>query len=146
MYKLHSPTMDENQQAKNEDTIIQTSPTVTTDPERDHMDDFAEVSQSQRRRILRKIDLHLMAPLWVVLLFGFLDRVNLGNVAVLGVMEELQLRGNDFNIAMQVFFIPYIVLEVPCNLLLKRFKPSTWVTAMSFLWGALPQFPFPRLS
>lgn len=89
-----------------------------------------------QKTILRKIDMHLMAPLWVVFVFGFLDRINLGNVAVLGIMQELKLRGNDFNIAVQVFFVPYILLDIPSNIVLKRFTPSTWISILTFLWGA----------
>lgn len=89
-----------------------------------------------QKAVLRKIDMHLMAPLWVVFVFGFLDRINLGNVAVLGIMQELNLRGNDFNIAVQVFFVPYILLDIPSNIVLKKFTPSTWISLLTFLWGA----------
>ncbi|EER23654.1 hypothetical protein D8B26_001781 [Coccidioides posadasii str. Silveira] len=87
------------------------------------------------RKVLRKIDMHLMAPLWVVFVFGFLDRINLGNVAVLGIMKELGQVGNDFNIAVQVFFVPYILLDIPSNIVLKKFTPSTWISLLTFLWG-----------
>ncbi|KAI1912744.1 hypothetical protein LOZ61_003182 [Ophidiomyces ophidiicola] len=89
----------------------------------------------QQRAMMRKIDLHLMAPLWVVFVFGFLDRINLGNVAVLGIVPDLRLQGNDFNIAVQVFFVPYILLDIPSNIFLKRFTPSTWISMLTFLWG-----------
>lgn len=85
--------------------------------------------------LLRKIDLHLMLPLWVIFVFGFLDRINLGNVAVLGIFKELHLTGTEFSIAMQIFFVPYILLDIPSNILLKRVAPSTWISALTFLWG-----------
>ncbi|KAK2774616.1 hypothetical protein FQN53_003550 [Emmonsiellopsis sp. PD_33] len=89
----------------------------------------------KERALLRKIDIHLMIPLWVIFVFGFLDRINLGNVAVLGIRQELNLHGNDFNIAMQVFFVPYILLDIPSNIILKNFKPSTWISFLTFFWG-----------
>ncbi|OJD14600.1 hypothetical protein AJ78_05060 [Emergomyces pasteurianus Ep9510] len=92
-------------------------------------------SDALKKRVARKIDLHLMAPLWVIFVFGFLDRINLGNVAVLGIMKELKLSGNDFSIAMQAFFVPYILLDIPSNILLKKFRPSTWLASLTFLWG-----------
>lgn len=95
-------------------------------------DDYPEAF---KKRVARKIDLHLMAPLWVIFVFGFLDRINLGNVAVLGITPELGLTGNDFSIAMQVFFVPYILLDIPSNIILKRFTPSTWLCSLAFLWG-----------
>lgn len=94
-----------------------------------------EVDPTAEKRLVRKIDLHLLLPLWIIFLFGFLDRINLGNAAVLGIVKELKLTGNKLNIALQVFFVPYILLEIPSNILLKRFNPSTWIASISFFWG-----------
>jgi len=47
------------------------------------------------------------------------------------------MTGNDFNIALFLFFIPYILLEVPSNLLLKHCRPSLYIGAMIFFWGVL---------
>ena len=47
------------------------------------------------------------------------------------------MKGNDYNIALFVFFIPYILFEVPCNLLLKRIRPSLWLPGIMVGWGKL---------
>lgn len=94
-----------------------------------------EVDSTAEKRLLRKIDLHLLLPVWIIFLFGFLDRINLGNAAVLGIVKELNLTGNKLNVALQIFFVPYILLEIPSNILLKKFNPSTWITCISFFWG-----------
>jgi hypothetical protein len=61
---------------------------------------------------------------------------NLGNVRVLGILEELHLAGNKFNITLQVFFVPYILLKIPSNISLDKLSPPTWIAALAFLWGA----------
>lgn len=94
------------------------------------------LSPQVEKRMMRKVDINLMIPLWILFVFGFLDRINLGNVAVLGIMDELKLKGNDFNIAVQVFFVPYVLMDIPSNILLKKFTPSTWISMLTFLWGA----------
>ncbi|KAH1593860.1 hypothetical protein KXV52_006229, partial [Aspergillus fumigatus] len=86
-----------------------------------------EVNEKREKALLRKIDLHLMVPLWVIFVFGFLDRINLGNVAVLGILQELKMDGKDMALAMQIFFVPYIIADIPSNIVLKRFAPSTWI-------------------
>lgn len=43
--------------------------------------------------------------------------------------------GNDYNVALLVFFIPYILFEVPSNILIKRLAPSTYLSAIMVLWG-----------
>ncbi|KAF7631967.1 hypothetical protein AFLA_012813 [Aspergillus flavus NRRL3357] len=92
------------------------------------------VNAKRGRALLRKIDLHLMIPLWIVFVFGFLDRINLGNVSVLGILQELQMTGTDMADALQIFFVPYIISDVPSNVLLKRFAPSTWISMLTFFW------------
>lgn len=37
---------------------------------------------------------------------------------------SLGLVGNQYNLALMVFFLPYALLEVPANLLLKKLRPS----------------------
>lgn len=91
--------------------------------------------QQLETRMMRKIDLHLMVPLWILFMLGFMDRINLGNVSVLGIVEDLHLTGNNFNVALQVFFVPYILLEIPSNLMLKKLSPSRWICTLTFLWG-----------
>lgn len=43
------------------------------------------------------------------------------------------MAGNDYNIALFVFFITYILFEVPCNMILKKIRPSVF---LSFIIGA----------
>lgn len=96
-----------------------------------------DVDPALVKKILRKIDIHLMLPLWIIFALGFLDRINLGNVAVLGIIPELKLGGNGLNTALQIFFVPYILLDIPSNIVLKKVRPSTWISILAFLWGKL---------
>jgi len=34
-----------------------------------------------------------------------------------------------------IFFVPYILLEVPSNIILKKIRPSMWLGGMMFFWG-----------
>jgi len=53
---------------------------------------------------------------------------NIGNARVLGMSEEINLQGGEYNIALMVFFFPYALLEVPANILLKKLRPSVSAT------------------
>lgn len=69
------------------------------------------VSSSQRdpateKALLRKLDLHVVAPLGILFLLAFLDRVNIGNAKIQGMTKELKMVGNDYNVALIVFFPP----------------------------------------
>ncbi|KAF2861832.1 MFS general substrate transporter [Piedraia hortae CBS 480.64] len=87
------------------------------------------------RKLLARIDLHVIPFLCVLYLLAFLDRVNIGNANVYGLSEELGLKGHEYNVALVVFFIPYILFEIPSNILLKHFRPRLWLSINMFLFG-----------
>ncbi|KAI0707686.1 major facilitator superfamily domain-containing protein, partial [Earliella scabrosa] len=86
-------------------------------------------------RLIRKIDFRVLPVLCVVYLLAFLDRVNISNAVLFGMREDLGLRGNQFNTALVVFFVPYVLFEIPSNALLKHFKPHVWLTLCMALFG-----------
>ncbi len=89
------------------------------------------------RRVIWKCDLHVVPVLMVLYLLAFLDRINIGNARLQRLEEDLGMEGNDYNLALFIFFIPYILCEIPCNLIMKRLAPSTWLSSIMALWGAL---------
>ncbi|KAG0702234.1 MFS general substrate transporter [Suillus ampliporus] len=82
------------------------------------------LTPEQERKLWRKIDLRLMPILSLMYLFSFLDRGNIGNAKLDGLVTQLDLTGNRYNIALTMFFIPYCLFECPANLVLKVFRPS----------------------
>jgi MFS family permease len=88
------------------------------------------------KRLTRKVDIHVIPPLFMIFLLAFLDRTNIGNARIQGLEASLHMFGkNDYNIALFIFFIPYILLEVPANIIIKRVSPSTWLSAIMVGWG-----------
>lgn len=57
-----------------------------------------------------KIDIRLIPMLAVLYLISHLDRANIGNAKILGLTEDLRLSGLQYNIALSLFFIPYVLL------------------------------------
>lgn len=58
-----------------------------------------------------------------------------GNARIQGLEADLGMHGNQYNIALLVFFIPYILFEVPSNIFIKKLKPSNWLSFIMFVWG-----------
>ena len=48
---------------------------------------------------------------------------------------DLNFEGNDYNVALFIFFVPYILFEVPSNIIIKKIAPSTWLSGIMFCWG-----------
>lgn len=45
------------------------------------------------------------------------------------------MTGAQYNVALIIFFVPYILLEVPSNIVLRKLAPSTWLSLLLFFWG-----------
>ncbi|KAJ6088537.1 hypothetical protein N7486_009798 [Penicillium sp. IBT 16267x] len=100
--------------------------------------EFAElddIDPAAEKKLLRKVDVHVVPALFALFLLAFLDRVNIGNAKIFGLEEELGMTGSQYSIGLMVFFIPYILLEVPSNIMIRKVAPSTWLCGIMFLWG-----------
>ncbi|KAG1740813.1 MFS general substrate transporter [Suillus paluster] len=93
--------------------------------------DVPMLTPEQERKLWRKVDVQLMPILTVMYLLSFLDRGNIGNAKLDGLVTQLDLTGNRYNIALTMFFIPYCLCECPANLVLKVFRPSRWLPGIS---------------
>jgi MFS family permease len=89
------------------------------------------------RKLLRKVDLRLMPTLMVMYLLNFLDRSNLAQARQGTLEEDLGMSGTDFNLATSIFFVGYLLMQLPSNLLLTRVRPSYYLAASCCLWGAV---------
>ncbi|KAJ9617269.1 hypothetical protein H2200_000990 [Cladophialophora chaetospira] len=88
------------------------------------------------KRVLRKVDWNLVPIFLVLQLCAFLDRINIGNARIQGLEKDLNMHGTDINIALFLFFIPYILLEVPSNVLLKKLRrPSIFIGCIVISWS-----------
>jgi sugar phosphate permease len=87
------------------------------------------------RKLLARIDMRVLPFLCIMYLLAFLDRVNIANADVFGLSEELNLKSNEYNTALVIFFVPYCLFEIPSNILLKHFKPHVWLSVNMFLFG-----------
>ncbi|KAI0397149.1 allantoate permease [Xylariaceae sp. FL0594] len=90
-----------------------------------------------KRKLLRKVDLHLLPLLVLMYLLNFLDRNNLSQ-ARLGTLEkDLQMKGTDFNLATSILFVGYILMQLPSNLILTRMRPSLYLGTAMAIWGVI---------
>lgn len=48
----------------------------------------------------------------VLYLISHLDRANIGNAKIEGLLEDLHMDGIQYNIALSLFFVPYVLLGI----------------------------------
>ncbi|KAH7311327.1 major facilitator superfamily domain-containing protein [Stachybotrys elegans] len=93
------------------------------------------IDEEAEKRLLRKLDLWIVPPVMLLYLLSFLDRVNIGNARLYGMEEDLGLVGGQYQTAVSVLFVTYILSELPSNLVIKRFTPSRWIAFITTSWG-----------
>ncbi|PYH72084.1 pantothenate transporter [Aspergillus vadensis CBS 113365] len=96
-----------------------------------------EEEQALEKRLVRKIDLHLISSLFLLFIFNILDRSNIANARLGGLQEDLGLSDTQYQTAVAIMFVGYLVGQVPSNILLTRLKPSRYIPAAIFIWGGI---------
>jgi sugar phosphate permease len=96
---------------------------------------YFEATTAEEKKLLWKIDLHLLPILFILYMFAFLDRVNIGNAKIQGLTKDLNMSGTQYNVASMILFVPYILLEIPSNIIIKQVAPSMWLSGLMFFWG-----------
>ncbi|KAL1387995.1 vitamin H transporter [Phyllosticta capitalensis] len=92
---------------------------------------------AEEKKLVRKIDLYLLPTIWLTYCLAYLDRINIGNAKIAGMMDDLHLTSDQYSICLVVFFVSYVVFEIPCNLILSRTRPSIFLPLIMFAWGAV---------
>ncbi|KAF7359095.1 MFS domain-containing protein [Mycena sanguinolenta] len=119
---------------------------TSTDPEK-HADassldsDQPVVNEKLERVVWRKLDIWVLPVVSLFYLLSFLDRTNIGNAKVAGLLTSLHMTPKQYSIALTVTYVPYIAAELPSNLLLKIVGPNLMLPTMLTLWGVVCTLP-----
>lgn len=100
----------------------------------------SEIDPQTEKRIRRKFDLHIVPILFGIWLLAFLDRANIGNAAIAGLTETADAGGSKFNTALAIFYVPYICIDIPSNLVLKYLRAGYYIPSLLIAWGIVCTF------
>ncbi|CAO1629429.1 unnamed protein product [Parajaminaea phylloscopi] len=93
-------------------------------------------SAEEEAKLVRKVDFLVLPTLSVLYLLSFLDRSNIGNAKIDGMAQDLKL-GTQYSTALTLFFVGYVLFELPANWGLKATNPPFWMPFITFLFGAV---------
>ncbi|OJK04670.1 hypothetical protein ASPACDRAFT_1877896 [Aspergillus aculeatus ATCC 16872] len=112
-----------------------TQPQAPENPSSDSS--IAEHAGVNEKALLRKLDYRLLPPLTILYLLSFLDRSNVGNARLEGMGTDLDMSGDQYLTGLTLYFIGYVLFEVPCNIILKKTTPRTWLPTLTLVWGVV---------
>ncbi|PNP56877.1 hypothetical protein FNYG_15311 [Fusarium nygamai] len=83
----------------------------------------------------RKFDLTITPLVTVMYMLCAIDRANVGNARIEGMTDDLNLVKYRYNILLTVFFIFYLAVEIPSNVVLKNIGPRWYLPGLVFCFG-----------
>ncbi|KAF5600859.1 major facilitator superfamily transporter [Fusarium pseudoanthophilum] len=93
------------------------------------------IDEALESKLRWKMDLRILPTVTIIYLLCFIDRANIGNAKIAGLEADLKMQGYDFNISLSIFYISYILFEIPLNLLCKRIGPGWFIPACCLGFG-----------
>ena len=96
------------------------------------VDPQLDIAARSRRRITRR----LMPFLFLLYIIAYLDRANV-SFAGLDMTRELGFSNEVFGFGAGIFFIGYIVLEIPGTLLVELWSARKWISRIMISWGLI---------
>ncbi|KAI6045741.1 major facilitator superfamily domain-containing protein [Pisolithus marmoratus] len=105
--------------------------------ELDQDDTFKQDSSVLEGVVWRKFDGWVLPMCTAIYLLSFFDINNIGNARVAGMQTALNISNYQYTVALTVTLVPYTVMELPSNLILKRVGPDRLLPAMVILWGTV---------
>ncbi len=85
-------------------------------------------------RVVRKVAIRLIPFLGLAYFLNYVDRTNIG-FAKLTMSADLGLTETMFGLASGLFFVGYLLFEVPSNIALHRFGARRWIARILVTWG-----------
>ncbi|KAL3495814.1 phthalate transporter [Aspergillus germanicus] len=94
-------------------------------------------TKEEEKRLVRRIDLNVMPWLCLTYALSLIDRTNIGAARVAGMEADLNLSENRYSIVLMIFFITYIIVELPSNALIRRLGVKIYLPCLVAAWGVV---------
>jgi ACS family tartrate transporter-like MFS transporter len=91
---------------------------------------------SLEQSTLRKVAWRLIPFVCLLYLLNILDRANVG-FARLQMQEDLGLSKETFDLGYGMFYVGYLLFEVPSNLLMRKVGARRWIARIMISWGLI---------
>jgi MFS family permease len=86
------------------------------------------------RQLMRRVTLRLMPLVTLIYLIAIIDRSNVG-FAKLQMVQDLHMSEAVYGLGASLFFIGYLVFEIPSTLAVHRFGARGWLARIMLTWG-----------
>jgi MFS family permease len=86
--------------------------------------------------VVSKVTHRIVPLLFVLYLVAYLDRINVAFGAI-QMQRQLHFSDSVYGLGAGIFFIGYLLFQVPSNLMLRRVGARRWICALMLVWGTI---------
>lgn len=97
---------------------------------------MSQISPDLALALRRKVMWRLLPFVFLIYIIAYLDRANVG-FAKLRMASDLGFSEEVYGLGMGIFFIGYLVLEIPGALLVERWSARKWFARILITWGLI---------
>src|SRR3954466_8465638 len=87
--------------------------------------------------VFRKVSLRLLPFLFLLYVINLIDRTNIGIARLQMVDEQNILDEEAYALGAGIFYVGYLLFEVPSNLILRRMGARAWIARILVSWGLI---------
>ncbi|KAL4812523.1 major facilitator superfamily domain-containing protein [Aspergillus spinulosporus] len=100
-------------------------------------DKCQEELEQLNKAVLRKLDWYFLPCVTMMLLMSYLDRINVSNARLAGMQEDLHMSDTTWSAGISLFYVGYIISQVPANVFIAKGKPSILMPSIMLAWSAV---------
>ncbi|MEZ2722067.1 MFS transporter [Paenalcaligenes hominis] len=96
----------------------------------------ALITDTSQESLFKKITWRIIPLLCICYIAAYLDKINIG-FAKLQMQSDLGFSETVYGLGAGLFFIGYMLFEVPSNLILQRMGARVWIARIMITWGLI---------
>lgn len=105
-------------------------------------DPYFRWTWKEDRSVTKKVDLKILFIICFLFYSLNMDRGNFGAAIADGILQDLKLTTDDYNLGNNLRSIGFIITEIPSQMIGKRFGPDWWMPLQVVLWSLVTLFQF----
>src|SRR5690242_20481261 len=95
------------------------------------------IAATSEDAVFRKVSLRLLPFLLLLYVINLIDRTNIGIARLQMVDQQHLLDESAYALGAGVFYVGYLLFEVPSNLILLRIGARAWIARIMVSWGLI---------
>ncbi|KAI8391208.1 major facilitator superfamily domain-containing protein [Radiomyces spectabilis] len=113
------------------------SDTCSTDKDLETPANGMPYKSPEEKRFVRKMNWTILPLVAFIIFIQFADKAAISVAAVLGLMEDTHISGEQFSWVASIFYLGYLVYQLPNNYLLQKVPHGRYLGVLLLMWGTV---------